>query len=97
MPTTSARDRKWIKPGKATPLIQKGLSGRITQPDVFEAHSVDSWVLAHLVVGGLPQPDHRQIWFVMPLRVHPVARETPAFMPGRDSAAATSCLPHLLS
>jgi hypothetical protein len=38
--------------------------------EVFEAHCVDSWVLANSVVGGQIQPDNKQLLFVVPLRFH---------------------------
>ena len=34
--------------------------------DVFEAHCVDSWVLAHSLVGGLVQPDNTKLLLVTP-------------------------------
>jgi hypothetical protein len=36
----------------------------------FEAHCVDSWVLANSWVGGQEAPDNREILFVVPLRFH---------------------------
>lgn len=36
----------------------------------FNAHCVDSWVLAHLVVGGEPIPDNRNVIEFVPLRFH---------------------------
>jgi hypothetical protein len=38
--------------------------------EVFEAHCVDSWVLAHAVTGGGRQPEHTRLWCVVPLRLH---------------------------
>ena len=37
---------------------------------VFEAHCVDSWVLARALVGGNPQPENTQLLLVAPLRLH---------------------------
>ncbi len=34
--------------------------------EVFEAHCVDSWVLAHYLVGGSSKPDHTQIFLITP-------------------------------
>jgi hypothetical protein len=36
----------------------------------FEAHCVDSWVLANSWVGGHQAPENRRIFFVTPLRFH---------------------------
>lgn len=33
---------------------------------VFEAHCVDSWVLAHYLVGGGPKPDNTQLFLITP-------------------------------
>ena len=38
--------------------------------DKFEAHCVDSWVLANWYVGGHTSPDSRAMLFVSPLRFH---------------------------
>ena len=38
--------------------------------EVFEAHCVDSWVLANWVVGGHDLPDNKEILFVSPVRLH---------------------------
>jgi len=38
--------------------------------EVFEAHCVDSWLLANSVVGGQIQPDNKQLLLVVPLRFH---------------------------
>jgi hypothetical protein len=38
--------------------------------DKFEAHCVDSWVLANGWTGGHEVPDNREIFFVSPLRFH---------------------------
>ena len=38
--------------------------------EVFEAHCVDSWVLANWVVGGHNLPDNKEILFVAPVRLH---------------------------
>jgi hypothetical protein len=38
--------------------------------DSFEAHCVDSWVLANLWVGGHTEPDNKTILYLVPLRFH---------------------------
>lgn len=38
--------------------------------EVFEAHCVDSWVLANGCVGGHSQPDNRSLVCITPLRFH---------------------------
>ncbi|NJK47010.1 hypothetical protein HC931_01225 [Candidatus Gracilibacteria bacterium] len=38
--------------------------------DKFEAHCVDSWVLANWYVGGHTQPDNTSLLIVIPLRFH---------------------------
>jgi hypothetical protein len=38
--------------------------------EVFEAHCVDAWVLAHSATGGSLQPDNKRMLCVVPLRFH---------------------------
>ncbi len=38
--------------------------------DLFEAHCVDSWVLANAIVGGHDQPDSIRLLCVSPLKLH---------------------------
>jgi hypothetical protein len=38
--------------------------------DKFEAHCVDSWVLANALVGGHTAPDHTAVLYIVPLRFH---------------------------
>lgn len=40
------------------------------QAEVFEAHCVDSWVLANALTGGHPKPDNTRLHCVTPLRFH---------------------------
>lgn len=40
------------------------------QAEVFEAHCVDSWVLANRWTGGHEQPDHTRLLCITPLRFH---------------------------
>ena len=41
-----------------------------SKKDSFNAHCVDSWVLANSVVGGHTKPDNTEILFLTPLRFH---------------------------
>lgn len=45
----------------------------------FDAHCVDSWVLANDVVGGHIEPDNKEILYLRPLRFH--RRQLHAFCP----------------
>jgi hypothetical protein len=38
--------------------------------DVFEAHCVDSWVLANILTGGHTEPDNKQMLKMIPLQFH---------------------------
>ena len=38
--------------------------------DTFEAHCVDSWVLANLWIGGHTAPDNKAMLYIVPLRFH---------------------------
>jgi hypothetical protein len=38
--------------------------------EVWEAHAVDAWVLAHSAVGGCPVPDNRRLVCISPLVWH---------------------------
>ena len=49
--------------------------------EVFEAHCVDSWVLAHAIVGGHDWPENRQLLCVTPLKLH--RRELHRRQPGK--------------
>ena len=40
------------------------------QSEVFEAHCVDSWVLAYSWVGGHREPDNKELLCLVPLRFH---------------------------
>lgn len=44
--------------------------GKQTLAEVFEAHCVDSWVLANGWTGGHIQPDNKQLLCITPLRFH---------------------------
>lgn len=56
--TKAERDRLGLKKSK-----QK-------MSDKFEAHCVDSWVLANSAVGGHTVPDNRMLLYLVPLRFH---------------------------
>ena len=45
----------------------------------FSAHNVDSWVLAHSVVGGKNKSDNETVWRLIPLRFH--KRQLQRFQP----------------
>lgn len=49
--------------------------------DSFEAHCVDSWVLANLWVGGHTEPDNKAMLYMVPLRFH--RRQLHRFQPER--------------
>jgi hypothetical protein len=51
--------------------------------DKFEAHNVDSWVLANEYTGGHVEPDNKGIFRVIPLRFH--RRQLHAFQPAKGS------------
>ena len=38
--------------------------------EVFEAHCVDSWVMANACIGGHEKPDNTGIMFISPIRLH---------------------------
>ena len=48
----------------------------------FEAHCIDSWVLANEVVGGHIEPDNKEILFIVPLRFH--RRQLHYLRPGKN-------------
>jgi len=49
--------------------------------EVFEAHCIDSWVLANAIVGGHTKPDHTRLLCVTPLKLH--RRELHRRQPGQ--------------
>ena len=51
--------------------------------DTFDAHCVDSWVLANYVVGGHLKPDNERILKIIPLRFH--RRQLHALQPSKGS------------
>ena len=46
----------------------KKLSNKLS--DKFEAHCVDSWVLANMAVGGHDRPDDKSMVYLCPIRLH---------------------------
>lgn len=54
--------------------------------DRFEAHCVDSWVLANAEVGGHSKPDHTGIMYVVPLKFH--RRQLHRLQPRKDGERA---------
>lgn len=57
----------------------KKISNKMSES--FNAHCVDSWVLANAVVGGHIKPDHTNILLVTPLRFH--RRQLHALQPSK--------------
>ena len=53
----------------------------------FDAHCVDSWVLANYVVGGHVKPDNKDILYLKPLRFH--RRQLHALQPSKDGVRRT--------
>lgn len=50
--------------------------------EAWDAHCVDSWVLANWWVGGHVEPDNKAMFFITPLRLH--RRQLHAMQPARD-------------
>ena len=48
----------------------------------FNAHCVDSWVLAYLLVGGAPVPDNKIVMECKPIRIY--RRQLHVFNPGKN-------------
>lgn len=73
-----------LKQGFETAELRKSLGLSKTKAklsEVFEAHCVDSWVLANSLVGGHVVPDNRDILFVTPIRLH--RRQLHMFVPAK--------------
>lgn len=63
----------WTRPGNETHELREALGLEKVYDKLssdFEAHCVDSWVLANSVVGGHRRPENRRILYVVPLRFH---------------------------
>jgi hypothetical protein len=57
--------------GYETKELRDGLGLKKTKrAEVFEAHCIDSWVLANGWTGGHIQPDNKQLLCITPLRFH---------------------------
>jgi RRXRR protein len=62
-----------IKQGYETKELRERLGLKKTRKklaEVWEAHCVDAWILAHSAVGGRKSPDNRQLVCVAPLNWH---------------------------
>jgi hypothetical protein len=55
--------------------------------EVFEAHCVDSWVLANWLVGGHSSPENKQLLCVKPVRLH--RRQLHALQPSKGGVRRT--------
>jgi RRXRR protein len=61
------------RPGHYTAALRDALGLqkiRLKLSDRFEAHCVDSWVLANFYTGGHLEPDNTSIMYLVPLRFH---------------------------
>lgn len=61
------------KQGHETAEMRKDLGLKKSKSKMsskFEAHCIDSWVLANFIVGGHTSPDNTRILLVIPLRFH---------------------------
>jgi len=61
------------RPGYDTKLIRDQLGLKKSKQklsDSFDAHCVDSWVLANFYTGGHLKPDNTEIMYIVPLRFH---------------------------
>jgi hypothetical protein len=59
--------------GDETNALREGLELKKTKrkvAEIFEAHYIDSWVLANGWTGGHVQPDNKQLLCITPLRFH---------------------------
>jgi len=59
-----------------------GLVKSKSKKEAFEAHCVDSWVLANSVAGGHQAPENKKILFLSPLRFH--RRQLHRFQPTKE-------------
>lgn len=83
--------------GYETKLLREGMGLNKTNAklaEVFEAHCVDSWVLAHSIVGGDDYPKNKRMLRIIPLRFH--RRQLHRFQPkkggGRSPYGGTRSL-----
>ncbi len=71
--------------GYETAQMRNGLGLKKTKnktAEIFEAHCVDSWVMANAIVGGHTKPDHMRLLCVTPLKLH--RRELHRRQPGKS-------------
>lgn len=75
--------------GHETKVLRDALGLRKTKDkmsDRFEAHCVDSWVLANAEAGGHSRPDHAGIMHIIPLKFH--RRQLHHRQPGKGGVRA---------
>ena len=73
-----------LKQGWETKALRDALGLKKTSQKLsekFEAHCVDSWVLANWLVGGHTLPENKQILFISPIRLH--RRQLHAMVPAK--------------
>jgi len=86
-----------LKQGYETKALRDSLGLKKTSKklaEVFEAHCVDSWVLANDLVGGHQKPENKAIFCITPIRLH--RRQLHALQPSkgggrRDYGGTRSC------
>lgn len=61
--------RKGYETAKLREMLQLKKSSN-KMAETFEAHAVDSWVLANAIVGGHAEPDFKKLLLITPLRFH---------------------------
>jgi hypothetical protein len=62
-----------LKKGFETAELRKSLGlikSKSKLSDVFEAHCIDSWVLANWYIGGHNKPDNKEMIYYSPIRLH---------------------------
>lgn len=77
------------RPGYDTKVMRDQLGLKKTKQklsDTFEAHCVDSWVLANSYTGGHSKPDNTAMMYIVPLRFH--RRQLHRLGPGKDGLRA---------
>jgi len=75
-----------LKYGYNTADLRKAVGLKKTKSklsEVFEAHCVDSWVLANWLVGGHIKPDNISILFISPIQLH--HRQLHVFQPAKGN------------
>ncbi len=84
-------------PGDHTNKLRTALGlkkSRQKLSDRFEAHCLDSWVLANAAVGGHRAPDDTTVLYIIPLRLRRRQLHQPQTAPGgiRERLGGTRCL-----